>query len=555
MAKKPSFLNVVKGLTQKKKGGKDKEVEKYEKILEEQPEDRNALNALGDLYGKRGDAEKACEYYLKVGALYARDGFTLKAIAVYKKAQRAKPDQISTYLELADLYVQKGLIGEAKSNYLSAAEMQATAGAKHESLDTYRKIADLDPSNLKIRTKLAAMYESENFMEDAALIYVDIGEVVLRDDINAAQNHFTRAMELQGDDEEILSRIGYAYAEQELPKEATPIFQKLLQISPDNIDYKEQLELLSGESAPTTPPKTTTAAAPAPAPVIDFNEDDLSSLNFGDEEESQDDGHTLDFPVGDDSSLSELSAPSGADEHSLDFQIEDHGAISWDSGDEQELPQTAPESSQSGSNSLDFDVSNESPATPQAPPSAPESTGSFFDLASKLDTSIDFSQEAGQSQAAQAPSLKVQAPEQLATSEIGDIVKEFKQGVLEEVGAEDYETHYELGISYKEMALLDDAIEELRLASLEPSKFVECQSVIALCYAEKGDYERAIQSLEEARSRVNKQEDRYQDLTYQIAASYEQDGRSGEAAHTFQELFQLNPGYRDVKARLNKLLA
>ena len=545
MAKKPSFLNVVKGLTQKK-GGKDKEVEKYEKILEEQPEDRNALNALGDLYGKRGDAEKACEYYLKVGALYARDGFTLKAIAVYKKAQRAKPDQISTYLELADLYVQKGLIGEAKANYLSAAEMQATIGEKHESLDTYRKIADLDPTNLKIRGKLAAMYENENFMGDAALIYVDIGEVVLRDDVDAAKSHFKRALDLQGEDEDILSRIGYAYAEQELPQEATPIFQKLLQLSPDNIDYKEQLELLSGESTQAK----SKAAAPTPPPVIEFNEDDLSSLNFGDEEEPQD-GHTLDFPM--EGSTSPEPASSASDEHSLDFQIEEQGAISWDSGGSQDQSPASPESPAPESNNLDFSFDDTSPAEPELAPQ--ESTGSFFDLASKLDTSINFSQDAVQDGAGQAPNLKVQAPEQLATSEIGDIVKEFKQGVLEEVGAEDYETHYELGISYKEMALLDDAIEELRLASLEPSKFVECQSVIALCYAEKGDYDQAIQSLEEARSRVNKQEDRYQDLTYQIAASYEQDGRISEAAHTFQELFQLNPNYRDVKARLNKLLA
>jgi hypothetical protein len=49
MAKKGSFLDVVKGLTQKKGIGiKDKEVEKYEKILQEHPDDRNALNALGD---------------------------------------------------------------------------------------------------------------------------------------------------------------------------------------------------------------------------------------------------------------------------------------------------------------------------------------------------------------------------------------------------------------------------------------------------------------------------------------------------------------------------
>ncbi len=124
--KKGSFLDVVKGLTQKKGIGiKDKEVEKYEKILQEHPDDRNALNALGDLYAKRNESTKALrEYYLQVGELYAKDGFTLKAIAVYKKAQN-RPDITKTYLDLADLYVQKGLIGEAK-NQLSGRSRDAS---------------------------------------------------------------------------------------------------------------------------------------------------------------------------------------------------------------------------------------------------------------------------------------------------------------------------------------------------------------------------------------------------------------------------------------------
>jgi hypothetical protein len=42
------------------------------------------------LYAKRNESTKACEYYLQVGELYAKDGFTLKAIAVYKKAQRGQ---------------------------------------------------------------------------------------------------------------------------------------------------------------------------------------------------------------------------------------------------------------------------------------------------------------------------------------------------------------------------------------------------------------------------------------------------------------------------------
>ncbi|GAK53056.1 tetratricopeptide repeat protein [Candidatus Moduliflexus flocculans] len=557
MSKKPaSFLDAFKGFGQKKGSGKDKEVEKYEKILQEQPDDRNALNGLGDLYAKRGDAEKACEYYLRVGDLYAKDGFALKAIAVFKKAQRAKPEQISTYLQLADMYVQKGLIGEAKTNYLAAAEMQAAAGQKHDSLDTYRKIADLDPANIKIRAKLAAMYEGENFMVDAALIYLDIGDALIQSNQTEGKEHYQRALALQPENEDVLSRIAYSYSESGLRKEAEGVFATLSKMFPKNPDYREQLELLAG-------PAPSVATPTLPKEAIVFSTDELSSLNFGDEEVAEPSigqEHMLEF---DSNSFNLTDVGASADHHSLDFQIEDQGSISWTSDTDEETfaPDVAAQSQ-----SLDFDFEEKTPAVQPSPPPAvtppsqpvaqpAPSSGGFFDLASRLDTSFNFEQNIGGAQPQQTASLKIQAPEKLATSEVKDIVKEFKQGVLEEVGAEDYETHYELGISYKEMSLLDDAIEELKLASLEPSKFVECQSVIALCYLEKGEYNQAIQALQEARARVGKGEQRYQDLTYQIASSYEDGGRVSEAAHIFQELFQMNPGYRDVKNRLNRLLA
>ena len=552
MAKKGSFLDVVKGLAQKK-GGKDKEIEKYEKILQEHPDDRNALNALGDLYAKRNETGKACEYYLQVGELYARDGFTLKAIAVYKKAQRAKPDITKTYLDLADLYVQKGLIGEAKTNYLAAAEMQAAAGNKHDSLDTYRKIADLDPANIKIRTKLAAMYESENFIEDAAVIYSDIGDVVIRKNLEEGQKYYARALQLQAENEEILARIGYSYSDLGLKEHAVKLFDTLVRMFPGNIDYKEQLEEIVSEArAPEIPME---------AASIQFSEEELSSLNFGDEagaEEHTLENHHLDFQIGD-AGLTGLAdeepAATAIEEHTLDFTIANQGAISWQ--DDHEPEPEAPEPlHETLSYAPDFHLDVESFAEP-AQETAAAPAAEFFDLASRLDAAAK--QPKAHPPRAQRPpqieaSVRIERSEQLALSEIDDIVKEFKQGVLEEVGTEDYETHYELGISYKEMSLLDDAIEELKLAALEPSKFVECQGIIALCYLEKGATALAVQTFQEARKRVEPRGDKYQDLTYQIASIYEEEEKIAEAAQAYQELFQINPNYRDVKRRLKRLM-
>ena len=587
MAKKSSssFLDAFKGLTQKKpaKDKKDKDVEKYEKILEETPEDRNALNALGDLYAKRNDAEKACEYYLQVGGLYARDGFTLKAIAVYKKAQRTQPDAVQTYVDLAGLYVQKGLIGEAKSNYLTAAEMYAASGATHESLDVYRKIADLDPNNINIRTKLAAMYEKEEFLDDAAVIYAEIGDALVNTQLDDAKKHYQRAMELQPENQDILSRIGYAYAERDLRPEAITIFQTLLRLDPKNIDYQEQIEELQEdidvpEPASDLPAPGTNAASTGNG--LTFSEDDLSSLNFGTTPEPAVDAsmmadeHLLTMPLTgvaeNDNALNFQPAGNTADDgHVLDFQIGVQDGIAID--DNLTIADAEPAQSEAPADmSLNFAFDEAASTSEPAPPAmeisdtpAAQDSG-YFDLASRLDTAVQIGRKFDTTSSQQSPTaprigdnkpnLKVEAPESLATSEISDIIKEFKQGVLEEVGTEDYETHYELGISYKEMSLLDDAIEELKLAAMEPSKFIECQGVIGLCYIEKDDYANAIQAFNEARSRMKNHNEEFQDLTYQIAVSYEESGNVAEAANELQTLYQLQPNYRDVKQRLKRLM-
>jgi tetratricopeptide (TPR) repeat protein len=581
--KKPGFLeSFTKGLGPKKPA-KDKEIEKYEKMLEEHADDRNAINTLGDLYAKRGDAEKACEYYLRVGELYAKDGFTLKAIAVYKKAQRAKPDVIQTYIDLADLYVEKGLIGEAKSNYLTAAEMQASAGAKHESLDIYRKIADLDPNNLNIRTKLATMYEKENFLEDAATIYAEIGDVVIQQDVVEGKNYYNRAIELQPENEQIWSRIGYAYVDQNLLPDAVGIFKKLLEFNPRSLDYKEQLQELQGTSNAPEPVAEAPADLIVESAVITFSDDELSSLNLGEEaaaepdemgiitglheESAADDGGMLNFSVGEPAPKIDFGGTE-VQSAGLDFQLDQQDMLNFD-----QAPGGAVEPE------LHFDLSSsdvpmsdaeaelalpvEPEARAQAAP-APSSGGGFFDLASQLETAVQIGREfdtvpapakqAPRARKAQTAPVKVEAHERLATSEISDIIKEFKQGVMEEVGTEDYETHYELGISYKEMSLLDEAIEELKLAALEPAKFVECQGVIGLCYIEKGDYDNAVKAFQLARGKVKKQSEEYQDLTYQLAVSYEEAGKVMEAARELQSLYQLKSDYRDVKQRLKRLM-
>src|SRR5438093_347426 len=73
------------------------------------------------------------------------------------------------------------------------------------------------------------------------------------------------------------------------------------------------------------------------------------------------------------------------------------------------------------------------------------------------------------------------------TQSFGEVIQAFRQKVDEEVGEEDYGTHYELGIAFKEMGLLDEAISELERASRSAERFLDCCGMIALCQRDKGD--------------------------------------------------------------------
>ena len=77
-------------------------------------------------------------------------------------------------------------------------------------------------------------------------------------------------------------------------------------------------------------------------------------------------------------------------------------------------------------------------------------------------------------------------PKELKDMELDDIFTEFKKGVKEFLGDEDHETHYNLGIAYKEMGLVNEAIGEFQLAIKGAERFFDASSMLALCFKEKG---------------------------------------------------------------------
>ena len=70
--------------------------------------------------------------------------------------------------------------------------------------------------------------------------------------------------------------------------------------------------------------------------------------------------------------------------------------------------------------------------------------------------------EAGLPSAPGAPGLPAAGKAAVAGGFLDDVFAEFKQEVGESAASEDLETHYNMGVAFKEMALYDEAIGEFQ---------------------------------------------------------------------------------------------
>ncbi len=143
-------------------------------------------------------------------------------------------------------------------------------------------------------------------------------------------------------------------------------------------------------------------------------------------------------------------------------------------------------------------------------------------------------------------------------SELDDIVKEFKSGIAERLEEEDYDTHYNLGMAYREMGLLDDAIEAFQLATQAPERAREAYTSLrnlAAVLGRRGKLAEARSALHLALTVPGNTDPDRAAIYYEIGTVSEQDGDREEALQAYQRVAEIEPGHRDVQTRIRKLQA
>ncbi len=217
----------------------------------------------------------------------------------------------------------------------------------------------------------------------------------------------------------------------------------------------------------------------------------------------------------------------------------------------------------------------EAPTLPDAPaPAAARNEFDFSDLAAELEAEVPVQPfapapgvlpEEAPPSSNTAPATPSQQPAPAAGLDPGlaAIFDEFREAVEDgEVDAPshaDFETHYNMGLAYREMGLHDQAIEELQTAvdltapGDGTARYLNCCNMLGHCFMEKGMPRPAAMWFRKGIEAPGHTEDEYQALRYELGVAYEQLGDLQRAIEVFSEVYAIDVSYRGVAGKLREL--
>ena len=137
-------------------------------------------------------------------------------------------------------------------------------------------------------------------------------------------------------------------------------------------------------------------------------------------------------------------------------------------------------------------------------------------------------------------------------ADFADMLRKFKQGVAENVDPEDYQSHYDLAIAFKEMGLLDEAIAEFQKALGSPNNRLPTFEALGQCFMEQGQFKLASSVLGRALNEKGS-EDQLVGVLYLLGRAAEAQGRADEALGFYQRVFVLDIQFRDIAERMSEV--
>jgi len=631
------YIHVAK--LYEEKGDVQKSKEYYQKVLDLQPLNKEAVIGIGYLYEKMGDINNAVEHMKEATALFPEDadiilryaelslikGDTGVAKGYLQRLAEKDPDNLTPRRLLGEIYLKDGLKEEAWGEYLPVLDGMILEGKYDDAIKLLESFKEVDP--VETGKRLISLYRQLGENNHVAEELKSLGDVLVERDMNdEALSCYREALDITPEDEYLKEKIdemvkvpepekeepvtehvaikGEKTADEILTEsdiffrygllsEAKRLLEGLKLREPQNIEVHMRLKSICGETSdkeafvseclilnelfrrlgdienadkmlkdayeidpedprlieragvsliePTgygTPEKEEFVETAAPKPSIEDYQEEIAEADFYARQGlTQEAAKILErlqnlFPedaviaeklesIGQVSEISEIPEISGTVEAPVETL---------------EFPEVKAEEAAPKEEIYEEEIKYEEEVKGEIE-QKPEEKVEYEDF---MITDQDL--------------LEAQEmPEPTLDNDVLEIFQEFKRGLEKELGDEDSETHYNLGIAYKEMGLIDDAIKEFQTSRNDPKRFIQCSTMLGVCYMEKGLYSLAIDVLNAAIKNVDKNDETYWAIKYEIAEANEKSNNLKEALDLYTEVYGRNARFRNVSDKVNSL--
>jgi tetratricopeptide (TPR) repeat protein len=127
--------------------------------------------------------------------------------------------------------------------------------------------------------------------------------------------------------------------------------------------------------------------------------------------------------------------------------------------------------------------------------------------------------------------------------------------IAKPLGEADADTHFDLGLAYKEMGLHDEAIREFLLVRETPGRAVQCHLMIGLCNLERGKLSEAVTEFKNGLYVEGISDREALSLYFELGSAYQSLADAREALYYFEKVAKRDLRFRDVGTRIEQVKA
>ena len=568
---------------------------------------RGAFDDALHVFGKANDLRPADRVVLKgLLAAHSARGTADEAAALIGRATADNPDDIDLLSMLASAHVEAEDPEQAEQATAQLVAKESSAYLKY--VDVARLYLREDKVDEAVRVVAGIAEQMLAEREDNQLLEL-VDEFLACDSDNVqALRLLVRAFWWQRDMEKLkaaLERLAEAAEAAGLANDERYALTQLTRLAPDQMHHVERLRQLGGaqeeaaaevlpvsESVAESEPESTPAAndeyvfdSPASTPVGESEfewspvEDMADLRGEADSDFEIERGFTFETVVAEELASAPdqaIASPAHADQakdartqelESVDFYIaQGYADIAVDTLDllEQQFGahpdidlrrhqlEAMGESPESSANDTKLAIDTAIPVQPKE---------EFEFAATGIPVTAEIAVPIQQVPPISAPVLKVPQGIDAGLAEIFEEYRVSAESESDSNGNGDYETHYNLGLAYKEMDLFEEALEEFQIAAglVGPDdgtpRYLQCCNLLGHCFMLKGVPQLAVKWFNKGFNTPGASEDERQALRYELAAAYEQVGDLHRAIDLFTEVYGIDVSYRGVSERLRELQA